>query len=160
RRPERVEGYQGDREGTGFRSAAEPQLSRSSGMEGGARFSASPQHQRAAGTVPAQPPLPRAAGARRLGLGVLGAGLAALPAIGIYRMVEGLRDTRPHAQDEPDYVAAARRLNGASAILSLSMLTDSAMEHLRGAYHNPAMFLAPTVSAASLANSIDMTLRP
>jgi hypothetical protein len=117
-----------------------------------------PRH--AAGTLPAQPPLPRAAAARRFGAGVLCAGLAALAGIGLYRLIEGLRDTRPQAPEEPDYVAAARRLNGAASILSFSVLTDSTTEHFRGAYHNPAMYLAPAVAAASLANSLDMTVRP
>jgi hypothetical protein len=45
-------------------------------------------------------------------------------------------------------------------VLSFSVLTDSAMEHYRGAYHNPAMFLAPTVAASALANSLQMTMTP
>jgi len=97
---------------------------------------------------------------RRLGAGVFFVGVAALVGIGAYRIIGGLRDTLPQAQDEPDYVAAARRLNSGAAILSFSVLADSAMEHFRGAFHNPAMYLAPTVAAASLANSIDMTLKP
>jgi hypothetical protein len=88
------------------------------------------------------------------------AGLGALAAIGLYRLIEGLRDTRPNDGSEPDHIAAAQRLNAAAATLSFSVLTDSAIEHYRGAYHNPAMYLAPTVAAASLANSIDMTLKP
>lgn len=114
----------------------------------------------AAGTLPAQPRQRRAKVARRLGAGVLCAGVAALAAISLYRLIERPRLTTPQAQDEPGHIAAARRLNGAAAILSFSVLTDSAMEHYRGAYHNPAMYLAPTVAAASLANSIDMTLTP
>jgi hypothetical protein len=126
----------------------------------GRRVQTAPAIRKAAGTVPTQPPLPRAAAARRFGAGMLFAGLAALAAIGIYRLSEGPRDTLPPDQDEPEYLAAARLLNGAAAILSFSVLTDSIVEHLRGAYHNPAMYLAPTVAAASLANSIDMTLTP
>jgi hypothetical protein len=40
------------------------------------------------------------------------------------------------------------------------VLADSAIEHFRGAYHNPAMYVAPTASAVSLANSIHMALTP
>jgi hypothetical protein len=119
-----------------------------------------PAGPHATGTVPPQPPQSRAAAARRVGAGVLCAGLGALAAIGVYRLIEGVRDTAPQAPEEPEYVAAARYLNGAAAILSFSVLTDSAMEHFRGAYHNPAMYLAPTVAAAALANSIDMTRTP
>lgn len=42
--------------------------------------------------------------------------------------------------------AAARRLNGAAALLAASTLADSAMEHYRGSFHNKAMF-APLVAA-------------
>lgn len=118
----------------------------------------SPRH--AAGTIPAQPPLPRTVVARRVGAGVLCAGLAALAAISLHRLIRGARDAVPQAQDEPEYVAAARRLSGAAAILSFSVFSDSAMEHFRGAYHNPAMYLAPTVAAALLVDSIEQTLRP
>ena len=66
----------------------------------------------------------------------------------------------PEEQEEPAHIEAARYLNGAAAVLSFSVLTDSAMEHYRGAYHNPAMYLAPTVAATALANSIHMTVTP
>jgi hypothetical protein len=116
--------------------------------------------RRAAGTMPAQPPQPRAAAARRVGTGVLCAGLAALGAIVIVRLTERARATVPQTGAEPEHVGAARRLNGAAAILSFSVLTDSALQHYRGTFHNPAMYIAPTVAAASLANSLDMTLTP
>ena len=78
-RSERVAGHQGDREGAGLRSAAEPQLTaRPRVMEGGADAAVP---RRAAGTMPAQPPQRRAPAARRIGAGVLCAGLAALGAI-------------------------------------------------------------------------------
>jgi len=96
---------------------------------------------------------------RRFGAGVLWAGLAALGAAAVYRLIEKPRHTAPQ-QEEPAHVAAARFLNGASAVLSFSVLTDSAMEHYRGAFHNPAMFLAPTVAAISFANSVHMTMTP
>jgi hypothetical protein len=97
---------------------------------------------------------------RRFGAGVLCAGLAALAAIIVYRVLERPRITAADDQEEPEHVGAARYLNGAAAILSFSVLTDSAMEHYRGAYHNPAMYLPPAVAGASLANSLHMTLAP
>jgi hypothetical protein len=95
---------------------------------------------------------------RRVGAGVLAVGLAALGAILIYRLTERARKTVP--ETEAEFIGAARRLNGAAAILSFSVLTDSAIEHYRGAFHNPAMYTAPAVAAASLANSLNMTLTP
>ena len=35
-------------------------------------------------------------------------------------------------------MSAARYLNGAAAVHSFSVLTDSGLEHFRGAFHNPA----------------------
>jgi hypothetical protein len=97
---------------------------------------------------------------RRFGAGVLCAGLAALAAIAAYRLLERPHVTAPANQEEPGHIGAARYLNGAAAILSFSVLTDSAMEHYRGAYHNPAMYLPPIVAGASLANSLHMTWTP
>jgi hypothetical protein len=127
-------------------------------MEGGVLTLQSPRH--AVATVPLQPPQPRAAPMRRFGAGVLCAGLAALGATAVYRLIERPQRTVPEKHEESGHVAAARYLNGASAVLSFSVLTDSAMEHYRGAYHNPAMYLAPSVAASALANSVHMTLTP
>ena len=127
-------------------------------MEGGAQMLQS--RRRAAGTWPAQPAQRRAPAARRIGAGVLCAGLAFLGAVAVYRLIERPRATQPEQEQEPEHIGAARYLNGAAAILSFSVLTDSAMEHYRGAYHNPAMYLAPTVAGVSLANSLNMTLTP
>ncbi|HEY0423044.1 MAG TPA: hypothetical protein VGC82_06940 [Rhodopila sp.] len=44
-------------------------------------------------------------------------------------------------------VRAARRLNRAAGVLATSVLADSAVEHYRGSFHNPAMF-APLITAA------------
>lgn len=49
---------------------------------------------------------------------------------------------------------AARRLNTSSALLSLSVLADSSIEHYRGMFHNRAMFVPLTVAAATLATSL------
>jgi hypothetical protein len=75
-------------------------------------------------------------------------------------VIEKPRRTVPEKVEEPEHVAAARYLSGAAAVLSFSVLTDSAIEHYRGAFHNPAMFLPPAVAAAALANSIHMTVTP
>jgi hypothetical protein len=47
-------------------------------------------------------------------------------------------------------VQAARRLNRSSALLALSVLTDSGMEHYRGSFDNPAMFAPLVASGLSL----------
>lgn len=47
----------------------------------------------------------------------------------------------------PAHVAAARSCNHSASLLALSVLTDSAMEHYRGSFENPAMF-APLLSSA------------
>lgn len=52
-----------------------------------------------------------------------------------------------HAADNGKHIAAARAFNEGSALLALSVLADSAMEHYRGAFENPAMYL-PLASAA------------
>jgi hypothetical protein len=88
------------------------------------------------------------------------AGVAALGAAAVYRLLEKPRRAAPTQQGEPGHVAAARYLNGGAAILAFSVLTDSALEHYRGAFHNPAMYLAPTVAAVTLANSAHMAATP
>lgn len=51
-------------------------------------------------------------------------------------------------------VRAARRLNRAAGLLATSVLADSAVEHYRGSFHNPAM-VAPLISGGlSLAVSL------
>jgi len=47
--------------------------------------------------------------------------------------------------------AAARKLHAGSALLSLSVLDDSALGHDRGSFHNPAMFAPLAASTVSLA---------
>ena len=50
-------------------------------------------------------------------------------------------------------VQAARRLNRAAGTLAASVLMDSAIEHWRGSFRNPAMFTPLVVSALTLAGS-------
>lgn len=61
----------------------------------------------------------------------------------------GRRDGHGAAQ-----ARTARMLNTGSAVLSLSVLADSGLEHYRGRYFNPAMFIPPVVSTLTLAASL------
>ena len=49
-----------------------------------------------------------------------------------------------------DTVQSAQRLNTASGLLALSVLLDSALEHYRGSFKNPAMYTPLAVSALTL----------
>jgi hypothetical protein len=115
-------------------------------------------------TLPAQPPQRNRAAARRFGTAVLCAGVAVLGAAAVYRLLETparrVGGPQPTPQQKPEHIAAARYLNGGAALLAFSVLSDSALEHYRGAFHNPAMYLAPSVSAVTLANSLHMTATP
>jgi hypothetical protein len=42
----------------------------------------------------------------------------------------------------------------------LSVLADSGLQHYRGTFHNPAMYIAPTMSAISLATNLGATMAP
>ncbi len=79
---------------------------------------------------------------------ILGVGLAAVGAALAGRAAREApaRGMRPAARQ--------RALGGAragSAILSFSVLADSAMEHYRGGFHHASMFAAPVAGALSLA---------
>ncbi len=94
-----------------------------------------------------------------------GVGLAALAAIaaGVLGAI-ATRDVavpRRHpvlsrlSRNDPEVGArAARRLNASAALLSLSVLADSGIEHYRGMFHNRAMFLPLATAAATLASSL------
>jgi hypothetical protein len=56
-------------------------------------------------------------------------------------------DRRAPAQTHVD---TARTFNHSSALLALSVLSDSAMEHYRGSFDNPAMYTPIVVSTLSL----------
>jgi hypothetical protein len=47
-------------------------------------------------------------------------------------------------------ITAARRLNRSAGVLAFSVLADSAIEHYRGSFFNPAMYTPLVVSAAAL----------
>lgn len=114
----------------------------------------------------------RSRDARRSAIAVAGLGIAALGLLAIVgralqrsspsTAMAGKRlsssGARSEAEDAPDEerrptVAAARRLNRAAGILAFSVLADSGLEHYRGAFTNRAMFVAPVVSALTLAIS-------
>jgi hypothetical protein len=52
---------------------------------------------------------------------------------------------------------AAQQLNTSSALLALSVLADSSIEHYRGMFHNKGMVLPLLASAATLATSLHGT---
>jgi hypothetical protein len=54
--------------------------------------------------------------------------------------------TRQQRHDLPNASGPVRRLHAAAALLGLSVLADSAVEHWRGSYKNPGMF-TPLLSA-------------
>lgn len=55
---------------------------------------------------------------------------------------------------------AARQLYAGSAALAFSILADSGLEHYRGGFYNKVMFVAPTVSALTLAENLRHALKP
>jgi hypothetical protein len=56
--------------------------------------------------------------------------------------------------------AAARRLYQGAALLALSVLADSTLEHYRGDFQNRAMFIAPAVASLTLAAASRGGARP
>lgn len=57
-------------------------------------------------------------------------------------------------------VRTARRMETGAATLALSVLADSALEHFRGGLYNPAMFVAPTAAACTLASAVAAARNP
>ena len=109
-------------------------------------------------TMPTQPMPRRPSVALRIGWAAAATGLAAVAAVTAFRLLERRRRDEP--EREREHVMAARELSGAAAILAFSVLTDSGIEHYRGAYHNPSMYIAPITSAMSLLNSIHAAIKP
>lgn len=56
--------------------------------------------------------------------------------------------------------AAARLLNAAAATLAGGVLADSAAEHYRAGFFNPAMFAGPAVAAAAVTAAISAAVAP
>ena len=104
----------------------------------------------------------RLSGGAALGLFGLGLGafaLLVLVAPAFRRQPEGAAAEAPADVDRPDAgppatVVAARRLNRSAGMLAFSVLADSALEHYRGSFNNPAMFVPPVVSALTIGISI------
>lgn len=67
-------------------------------------------------------------------------GIGALAALGGAAMLMRRR-TRPDPR---------RKLRYSAAAMGASILADSAMEHLRGGFHNPAMYAAPALATLSM----------
>ncbi|MBX4994910.1 hypothetical protein ABID08_005842 [Rhizobium binae] len=61
---------------------------------------------------------------------------------------------------DSDFLDIGRQLNGAAAILSLSVLCDSALEHYRGSFHNRVMYTPLVVSALTLGASLSGIASP
>lgn len=53
--------------------------------------------------------------------------------------------------------AAVRRLHAATATIAFSVFADSSLEHYRGGFYRPAMFIAPIVSGITLAAGLGGT---
>ncbi|WP_250536995.1 hypothetical protein [Caballeronia sp. AZ10_KS36] len=75
-----------------------------------------------------------------IGCGVAAAGLA----------VARLGTREAHRSKKQTHIDTARTFNHSSALLALSVLADSAMEHYRGSFDNPAMYTPLVVSTLSL----------
>jgi hypothetical protein len=83
------------------------------------------------------------------GHGRLGAGITAgVAGLALAAWLSGRRAARGTAPTES--VRAARACHRSSALLAGSVLADSALEHERGAYANPAMYLPPLMAALAL----------
>ncbi len=83
-----------------------------------------------------------------VGLAVGAAGLVAV--LARQRVIRSTADPAPRGETAT-HIAAARAFNRSSALLALSVLTDSGIEHYRGSFANKAMFTPLVTSALSLA---------
>src|SRR3954451_6084157 len=122
------------------------------------RIGVGPEPDHAPWTIPAQPMPRRPSLARRIGWVVAAVGLAGVAAVSAFRLIE--HHEKPAPERNRDEVEAARELAAGAAVLAFSVLADSGLEHYRGAYHNPAMYVAPSAAAVSLVNSVHMMIKP
>src|SRR5689334_21890769 len=65
-----------------------------------------------------------------------------------------LREKRVLSRRHALIVPTARKLHGAAAILALSVLVDSAVEHYRGSFRNRAMYAPLGASSLTLLASL------
>ncbi|MFO1039671.1 MAG: hypothetical protein U1E45_22735 [Geminicoccaceae bacterium] len=110
--------------------------------------------ERAGGLAPS-----RAAAATlgALSLGIVGFGLLALSDSSQTRgePLYGGRRHMPRGTDaEPSSIGPGRNLNLAAGTLALSVLLDSALEHYRGGFRNPVMYVPLAVASATLVTSL------
>lgn len=116
----------------------------------------------------------RPAGARPWVEGVLAGAAAAV------RELPGSRRTTPrpprHAEPRPgrgaavsapsetgrlsERAGAVRKLYAGAAALSFSVVADSTMEHYRGGFYNPMMYVGPTVAALTLGGALQGFRKP
>jgi len=76
-------------------------------------------------------------------------GLATIATLGALALARrGARSSVTRSSD------SARPVHWAAALLALSSLADSAVEHYRGSFHNKAMYVPLAVSAATLVASV------
>lgn len=76
--------------------------------------------------------------------------LAGVAAVAVLALAERGRPPHLTGRDAP-----SRKLNAAAALLSASVLADSAVEHYAGGFHNPAMIAPLITGALSLAAGVD-----
>jgi hypothetical protein len=67
---------------------------------------------------------------------------------------------RTSQRERPARARAARSMHQGAALLSLSVLADSALEHYRASFEDRAMYIAPAISALALANSVEAARTP
>lgn len=102
-------------------------------------------------------------GPQSLGVGALLGGLAALAAAAPKRnerrvamLPARLLPARPPARLD----TTGRTLNGAAALLALAALSDSAVEHYRGSFHNKSMYVPLGAAAITLVASLRDAIAP
>jgi hypothetical protein len=86
--------------------------------------------------------------------------LAALSVLaGMAAWLISRRTAKPPSSETP-VPHTARQISAGAATLAFSVLADSSLEHFRGGLYNPAMFVAPTVSVATLAAAVTSARQP
>lgn len=91
---------------------------------------------------------------RLVALACAAAGAAAVGTMTRREQHRRLPITRRSQRSEPEvqaHITAARSFNRSSALLALSVLADSWMEHYRGSFDNPAMYTPLVTATLSLA---------
>lgn len=78
-----------------------------------------------------------------VGVGVLGVGAAVMAGLLLRRAFR--------RSGEPPEQAATRGLAAGATVLALSVALDSGIEHYRGSFKDPVMFVAPLVAVSTLA---------